>query len=198
MNNEGKKVKKIIAIACSTGGPKALQVIVPFINSKINCPVVIVQHMPNGFTKTLAQRLDLICELPVSEGIDKEILEDNHIYIAKAGYHLKIEPHKKGNRIVYCEGESRNGVKPCANYMFESLAECDYDEIICVVLTGMGSDGTEGINYLLSKKKVKVLVQDEESSVVFGMPGSIIKSKIECSICELSELGKVIVDSAEG
>jgi len=191
-------LNKIIAIACSTGGPKALQQLVPQLNDRLHCPVVIVQHMPNGFTKSLAERLDLICSLPVCEAEDNMIIENNKVYIAKAGYHLKIAPARNCHRIVFSEEPNRNGVRPCANYMYESLAQCNYDEIICVVLTGMGCDGTEGIEYLSQKKPIQVLVQDKESAVVYGMPGSILKSKVKTKICNLSELGNEMIKLSEG
>lgn len=191
-------MNKIVAIACSTGGPKALQSIIPSLNSRLNCPVVIVQHMTGGFTKTLSERLNLLTDIPVTEAFDGEIIEDNHIYIAKAGYHLKIKPYRGGHKIVLEDGELREGVKPCANYMYESLAECRYDEIICVVLTGMGSDGTEGIMYLKEKKNIRVIVQDKDTSVVFGMPGSVLKTDIVCTVSKIEDIGKEILKQLEG
>ena len=189
---------KIVAIACSTGGPKALQKIIPSLNSAMNCPTIIVQHMPDGFTKTLSERLNLLTDIPVTEAIDGEILENNHIYIAKAGYHLKVKPLRKEHKIDFDDGETREGVKPCANYMYESLANCNYDEIICVVLTGMGSDGADGIMYLKDKKKIKVIVQDKDTSVVFGMPGSILKKDIICTVSKVEDIGKEILKQLEG
>ena len=191
-------MNKIVAIACSTGGPKALQSIIPSLSSRLNCPVVIVQHMTGGFTKTLSERLNLLTDIPVTEAFDGEIIEDNHIYIAKAGYHLKIKSYRGCHKIILEDGELREGVKPCANYMYESLAECKYDEIICVVLTGMGSDGTEGIMYLKEKKNIRVIVQDKDTSVVFGMPGSVLKTDIVCTVSKIEDIGKEILKQLEG
>ncbi|MCR5846538.1 MAG: chemotaxis protein CheB [Lachnospiraceae bacterium] len=191
-------MKKIVVIACSTGGPKALQEIVPFLEDGIGCPVVIVQHMPAGFTRVLAERLDLASKIPVSETEDNQILENNHVYIAKAGSHLKIVPFKNGHRFVHSDEKERMGVKPCANYTYESLINSNFEEIICVVLTGMGSDGREGIEYLNTGKKIRIFVQDEKSSVVYGMPGSILKSKLECKVCKLCDLSEEIMKAAEG
>ncbi|MBO4311330.1 MAG: chemotaxis protein CheB [Lachnospiraceae bacterium] len=185
-------MNRIIAIACSTGGPKALQKLIPSLNSNLNCPVLIVQHMPDGFTKTLAERLDSLTDIKVSEAEDGEIIEDNHIYIAKAGFHLKVAFKNGHHRIVLEDGELREGVKPCANYMYESLSDSRYDEIICIVLTGMGSDGTEGIINLNKKKKIKVIVQDKDTSVVHGMPGSILKTDLVCTESHIEEIGKEI------
>lgn len=188
---------KIIAISCSTGGPKALQKVIPFLDHKLNCPVLIVQHMPDGFTKPLAERLDLMTDIPVTESIDGQLIEDNHIYIAKAGIHLKVDKFRKQHRIIHDDSKPREGVKPCANYMYESLADSFYDEIICVVLTGMGSDGSEGIKYLNDKKKIKLLVQSKESCVVFGMPGSVLKTGIPSQVYKLDDIGKEIKKLAE-
>lgn len=189
---------KIVAIACSTGGPKALQKLIPSLDSGLNCPVLIVQHMPDGFTKTLSERLDLLTDIPVTEAVDGETIQNNHIYIAKAGFHLKVRPFRKEHKIVLDDGETREGVKPCANYMYESLADCNYDEIICVVLTGMGSDGADGIVYLKDKKNIKVIVQDKDTSVVFGMPGSVLKKDIICTVSKIEDIGKEIFKQLEG
>ncbi|MCR4649129.1 MAG: chemotaxis protein CheB [Lachnospiraceae bacterium] len=191
-------LKKIIAIACSTGGPKALQQVVPYLDERIGCPVVIVQHMPDGFTKALADRLNANSKLPVCESENNQILKNNNIYIAKAGFHLKIEKIRNEHRIIHTDEDTRLGVKPCADYMYESLATSGYDEIICVVLTGMGSDGSDGIEYLKQSKKIKLIVQDKDSCVVFGMPGSVLKRNKDCITCKLSDIGNEIIKNAEG
>ena len=175
-----------------------MQEIVPFFNKSLNCPIIIVQHMPNGFTRTLAERLSLITDLPVTESVDSETLENNHIYVACAGKHLNVDKVGNIHRLTHDDSGLRLGVKPCANFTFESLANSDFDEIICVVLTGMGSDGAEGIARLKEVKKVKVLIQDEESSVVYGMPGSVLKSGIDCKVVKLCNMGKEIVELTEG
>ena len=197
-NIKGVTVSKIIAIACSTGGPKALAEVIPALNNRINCPVVIVQHMTKGFTKTLADRLNLVSSLPVTEAEDGLKLENNKIYIAKAGKHFKVEPFRNEHRIVLTDEAIRQGVKPCADYMFESLANCKYDEIVCVVLTGMGSDSKDGIEFLKNKKKIKLIVQDKDSSVVYGMPGSVLKNNKDAIVKKIGEIGNEIIKLAEG
>lgn len=189
--------RKIVAIACSTGGPKVLQTIIPGLPTDLKAPVLVVQHMPEGFTKSLSDRLDSISRINVSEAVDHEEILSGHVYIAKAGRHLKVRSDNSVSRIVLADGEIREGVKPCANYMYESLADSNYDEIICVVLTGMGSDGAEGIKTLSLSKKIKVIIQDKESSAVFGMPGSILKNNIECSIIKPEDVPDEIVRFVE-
>lgn len=186
------KSNKIICIASSTGGPRTLNEIIPYLDSDLNAPVLVIQHMPDGFTKSLAERLNDISKIDVYEADEEMEILPGKVYIAKAGKHMKIRRRMFRHIVELTDEPLREGVKPCANYTFESLINSSYDEIICVVLTGMGTDGTEGINKLSEKKKVSVIVQDEESSVVYGMPGSIIKSEIPCRIVSLKDISQTL------
>ncbi|MBP5198006.1 MAG: chemotaxis-specific protein-glutamate methyltransferase CheB [Lachnospiraceae bacterium] len=186
--------KKAIAIASSTGGPKALMALIPMIPKEIDAPIVIVQHMPKGFTQTLAERLDGMSKVSVKEAGEGDVLEKGHVYIARGGSHLNIVKNQRGQEVIkYSDEPMREGVKPCSNYMYESLADSEYDNILCVVLTGMGADGTVGIGNLKKSKKVRVLAQDEESCTVFGMPKSIIKSGYADQIVSLDNMAQEIV-----
>ncbi len=169
-----KSGKKIVAIASSTGGPRALQSVIPKLPKNLNAPVLLVQHMPKGFTKSLAERLTALGEIPVTEAVDGETIRSGHVYIAQGGLHMNADLKSGGTYVIrYSDEPTREGVKPCANYMYESLAESKFDEIVCVVMTGMGSDGTAGILNLKKKKNVRVIAQDEETSTVYGMPKAI-------------------------
>jgi two-component system chemotaxis response regulator CheB len=170
---EGKG-NKLVAIASSTGGPKALQSVIPRLPKNLDAPVLIVQHMPIGFTKSLADRLNEMSDVTVTEAVEGEVLEKGHVYISKGGAHMNYEEYHGKGRIHYSDEPSREGVKPCANYMYESLANSPYHSIVCVVLTGMGKDGTEGILNLMKAKKTHIIAEDEKSCVVNGMPGSIV------------------------
>jgi len=185
--------KRIVALACSTGGPRALQSVIPNLPQDLNAPVVIVQHMPVGFTATLAQRMDTISRIHVVEAEEGQLLEKGCVYIARSGQHLNLV--KKGSETVvhYSDEPSREGVKPCANYMYESLINCDYDDVLCVVMTGMGADGTEGISKLKEKKKICVVTQDEESCVVYGMPKSVVKKGLHDLVVPLSKIAQEII-----
>ena len=164
------KGDKIVAIASSTGGPKALQNVIPLLPAGLDAPVLVVQHMPAGFTASLAQRLDEMSPLHVQEACDgMEILPGN-VYIAKGGVHMEVVQRGKQRFILQKDGPTREGVRPCANYMYESLAQTDYALCVCVILTGMGCDGTQGIENLKLQKPVYTIAQDEETSIVFGMP----------------------------
>ena len=187
------KTGKIVAIACSTGGPRALLEVIPKLPKDLNAPVLIVQHMPDGFTHTLAERLDSVSEVNVKEAEEGDVLQNGHVYLAKAGWHMEVVKDGIGHKIHLHDEPYREGVRPCANYMYESLAGCGYDEVICVVMTGMGADGTEGIEFLQQKKPVRIVIQNEKSCVVFGMPGSIVKRKLKHKEVDLKYIANEII-----
>ena len=179
----------IVAIACSTGGPKALQSVIPLLHANLNAPVVIVQHMPEGFTRSLADRLNELSELNVTEAGEGEVLECGRVYVAKGGLHMEIHMNSLNQPVIRYQGKPlREGVRPCANYMYESLAESCYARIICVVLTGMGSDGRDGIALLKSKKKIQVIAQNEDTSVVYGMPKCIVEAGLADEVVPLTRI----------
>ncbi|MCR4739647.1 MAG: chemotaxis-specific protein-glutamate methyltransferase CheB [Lachnospiraceae bacterium] len=186
--------RKIVAIASSTGGPKALQVVIPKLPKNLKAPVLLVQHMPKGFTKSLAERLSSLGEIPVTEAVDGELIREGHVYIAQGGLHMNAEPTGANMLMIrYSDEPAREGVKPCANYMFESLANSKYDEIVCVVLTGMGCDGTAGILNLKKKKNVRVIAQNEDTCIVYGMPRSIVQSGATNEVVPLEDVAEQII-----
>lgn len=128
--------KKVVAIASSTGGPKALQSVIPRLPKNLKAPVLIVQHMPVGFTASFAERLNTLSELEVKEAEEGDVLEAGHVYLARGGQHMNVQSRIGGKcSIHYSDEPPREGVKPCANYMYESLTDSPYDEIVCVVMT---------------------------------------------------------------
>ena len=140
---------KIVALASSTGGPKALQSVVPRLPADLDAPMLIVQHMPKGFTASFAERLNDLSSVTVKEAAEGDELQPGTVYIAMGGMHMNVVTHPSGKYTIhYSDEPSREGVKPCANYMFESLADSRFDKIVCVVMTGMGADGTAGIKTL--------------------------------------------------
>ena len=177
LRNVKKNKKKIVALACSTGGPKSLQQVIPVLPKSLDCGVVVVQHMPAGFTASLAQRLDEMSQVKVKEAAQGDIIKKGVVYIAPGGFHLKIVKAGTEYKIDLNKEPAIEGLRPCANIMYESLENSDFDEITCVVLTGMGADGTKGIKGLVDKKKkIYVIAQDEDSCVVYGMPKAIAKT----------------------
>ncbi len=185
---EHKGTKKIVAIASSTGGPRALQDVIPFLPANLPVPVLLVQHMPQGFTASLADRLNEISKVAVSEAVEGDMLTPGHVYIAPGGKHMKVEKRGSSHYIKYSDEPTREGVKPCANYMYESLANCDYDEIICVVMTGMGADGTAGIKNLDLKKQTYIIAQDQDTCTVYGMPKAIAMTGLVSEVVPLREI----------
>ena len=184
---------KIVAIASSTGGPKALQAVIPKLPKELNAPVVLVQHMPVGFTKSLAERLDSLSELTLTEAREGEILQKGHVYLSRGGMHMNVSSDQRKSCIHYSDEPSREGVKPCANYMYESLINSPFDQVVCVVLTGMGLDGTEGIRNLKAKKQTFVIAQQENTCAVYGMPKGVVKAGLVNQIVELDNVAQEII-----
>ena len=190
-NKAGKS--KLIALACSTGGPRALQSVIPKLPADIDAPMVLVQHMPKGFTNSLAQRLNEISKVTVKEAADGDILKKGWVYIAPGGKQMRIKKQGANYTIVTTDEPAIGGLKPCANIMYESLAGSSYDEITCVVMTGMGADGTAGIGALGEKNNIYVISQDASTSVVYGMPKAVAEAKLSDEVQPLEQLASAII-----
>lgn len=185
--------KRLIAIASSTGGPKALQQVICKLPKNINAPILIVQHMSEGFTKSLAARLNELSEVKVVEAVGGEHLENGTVYLAKGGSQMRVV--KKGSEYVIdinTAEPARNGLKPCADIMMESLANLVFDDITCVVLTGMGGDGTMGIRQLNEVSNIYVIGQDEATSTVYGMPKVVYEAGLTDVVLPLGKIAEEI------
>lgn len=188
-----KAGSKIVALACSTGGPKALQSVIPYLPANLDAPMVLVQHMPAGFTKSMADRLNDISPIRVKEAEEGEVLKKGTVYVAPGGKHMEVKKNADGShRISFNDMPAIGGLKPCANITYDSLRDCGYDQVICVVLTGMGADGTNGIMSLAGKKPVHVIAQDAATSVVYGMPKAIAEAGMVDEVVPLTEIAKSI------
>ncbi len=186
--------KRLVAIASSTGGPKALQQVICKLPKNINAPVLIVQHMSEGFTKSLAARLNELSQVTVVEATGGEKLEKGIVYLAKGGSQMRVV--KKGGDYVIdinTTEPARNGLKPCADIMMESLANLDFEDITCVVLTGMGGDGTMGIRQLNEKNNIYVIGQDEATSTVYGMPKVVFEAGLTDVVKPLGQIAEEII-----
>ena len=189
----GGGAKKLVALACSTGGPKALQYVVPFLPANLDAAVLIVQHMPEGFTASLASRLNELSRINVVEAEHGVAIEKGTVYIAKGGSQMRlIEKGKKDHNLSVTVEAARNGLKPCADIMYESLMKSSFDEITCVVMTGMGADGTKGILQLEQTNKIYVIAQDEASCTVYGMPKAIAEAGAVDEVAELKKIADAI------
>ena len=184
---------KLVALACSTGGPKALQSVIPYLPKNLDAPMVLVQHMPVGFTKSMADRLNEVSAIAVKEAEDGDKLEKGHIYVAPGGRHMEVVKCPDGShKIRLNDMPAIGGLRPCANITYDSLSKCGYDEVVCVVLTGMGSDGTNGILSLAHHKPIHVISQTAETCVVYGMPKAIEESGIVDEVVSLDKVAETI------
>ncbi len=189
-----KGANRLVALACSTGGPKALQSVIPYLPENMDAPMVLVQHMPVGFTKSMADRLNEVSKIAVKEAEDGEVLGKGCVYIAPGGKHMEILKKPDGRHVVHLnDAPAIGGLRPCANVTYESLRNSGYDEIVCVVLTGMGADGTGGILSLKQKKKIYVIAQDAQSCVVYGMPKAIAEAGAVDEVVPLTEVAQTII-----
>ncbi len=166
VNSQVKVNKDIVLIGASTGGPKAIESVVTQLNRELNIAVLIVQHMPTGFTKSFAERLNNKCSLEVLEASDGMKIEKNKVYIAPGGYHMVIS---KKDVISLTKDDPMWGVRPAVDKLFISAASVYRERIISVVLTGMGKDGAEG-TVAVKKNKGTTISQDEKSCIIYGMP----------------------------
>lgn len=185
--------KKLIALACSTGGPKALQSVIPYLPKNLDAPMVLVQHMPLGFTKSMADRLNELSQVSVKEAEEGDVLEKGHVYVAPGGKHMEVVKARDGShKIALNDMPPIGGLRPCANILFDSLSKTAYDEVVCVVLTGMGADGTNGILSLNRTKPIHVIAQNAQTCVVYGMPRAIAEAGMVDEVVALDQVAKTI------
>ena len=185
------KLHSIVAIGSSTGGPIALQQIIPNL-PKLNVPVVIVQHMPAAFTNTFAMRLDAMSQLHVVEAKDGDILEAGTCYIAPGGKQMIFEKVGVKVRIRIISDTGRVTYNPCVDVSFASLSQIYGDKVLAMILTGMGSDGCEGCT-LLKRKGSVIWAQNEETCVVYGMPQAIVNANVADLVLPIEEIANCIV-----
>ena len=165
---EGGRIE-IIAIGISTGGPNALREMFKYLDSSLRQPIVVVQHMPAGFTTEFAASLNNICPLTVTEAKDGEPLLGGHVYIAPGNYHMQIVHRPIGNIIRLNQENQRNGHRPSVDVLFESIAQVYGNKALGVIMTGMGRDGAAQLAEM-RKKGAWTLGQNQASSIVYGMP----------------------------
>lgn len=190
--NSIKGHNKIVALACSTGGPKSLQSVIPLLPKNLDAPMVLVQHMPAGFTKSMAERLNETSAITVKEAEHGDILKKGTVYVAPGGKHMEVKRTAEGHMIALNDMPAIGGLRPCANITFDSLKTCGYDQVVCVVLTGMGADGTNGILSLEKSKPVYVISQNAETCVVYGMPKAIAETGIVNEVVPLEQIAATI------
>ena len=186
---------KLVAIGTSTGGPQALQSVITRLPKDLPCGVVVVQHMPPGFTKSLAQRLDTLSAVHVKEAEDGDIIRSGCVYIAPGNYHMRVSVSGGARKIVLGQDPPVGNHRPAVNVLFDSVAPIGR-RLVAVIMTGMGSDGTEGM------KKIKAeggysIAQDESTSVVYGMPKSVVDAGLADEIRPVTDIARAIVAAVE-
>ena len=187
----------VVAIAASTGGPRALGEIIPHLPENLGAAVMIVQHMPREFTRTLSQRLDVVSALGVSEAEDGEMLRENHVYIAPGGYHMRVAGEAGSATVRLDTSPTIWGVRPAADPLFASVAESFGASAIGVILTGMGRDGAEGLGRIRGAGGVGV-VQDRDSSIIYGMPQAALALAGADRVAAVQDMPRVIRDFCQG
>lgn len=193
-----KAKSEIITIGISTGGPNALNQMLPQLPADLNVPVLIVQHMPPVFTKSLAASLDKKCKLRVKEAEDREPILPNVVYIAPGGKQMKLIAAADGQHrlIKITDDPPENSCKPSADYLFRSIGDYYVGRTTAVIMTGMGSDGTKGLE-VLNQKGAHIIAQDEASCVVYGMPKAPTERGYADVIAPLDRIAEEILKSVK-
>jgi two-component system chemotaxis response regulator CheB len=182
----------VVAIGTSTGGPNALSALIPQFPADFPVPIVIVQHMPPLFTRLLADRLHNMSQLQVQEGKEGERLQRGQIWIAPGDRHMTVIRNGTAFALGINQEPPENSCRPAVDVLFRSVAQVYGANALAVVLTGMGADGTRG-SAEIRQAGGEVMVQDEASSVVWGMPGSVVAAGLTQRIYPLSEIGHEVV-----
>jgi len=182
-----------IVIGVSTGGPRALLTLLPKLTRLTRVPIVIVQHMPPKFTASLAESLAKLC-IPtlVTEAVDNDPVVPGHVYIAPGGKHLIVR-RSITNQVVCGVNENppENALRPNVDVMFRSAAQVWAGNVVAVILTGMGADGTKGLAPLKGAG-ASVIVQDEATSVVWGMPGAAVAAGLADQVLPLEAIADAV------
>jgi len=191
------KKSEIVLIGISTGGPNALAQLLPALGMKFPVPILVVQHMPPFFTKSLAESLSTKCSLTVKEAEEGEPARASTVYIAPGGRHMKISPDTKGDLTIRLSDDPmENNCRPSVDYLFRSVANNFNGPVTAVIMTGMGSDGVLGLR-LLKRKNSHIIAQDEASCIVFGMPKEAIKAGVVDVVAPLNQIAHEISRSVK-
>lgn len=198
-----KKIKQIdqntvIAIGTSTGGPKALQKILRELPKDFPAPIFIVQHMPSGFTKSLAKRLNHYTELNVKEASNGEVVKAGTVYVAPGNYHMVVTQQGKKLITHLHQDNLKQGHRPSVDILFNSLAKLNGLDKIAIILTGMGKDGAEGVKAIKTRDSSAIIIaESEQSATIYGMPQAALETNCVTNIAHIDEVGKMLKNNVE-
>lgn len=186
------KIPELITISCSTGGPETLRKIFSQLNEGFKTPILIVQHMPPVFSAELAKMLDRLCTLKVKEAQDGDFIKNGEMYVCPGDFHMELVKNEGGSyQIKLNQDEKECYVRPSANFMLRSVAKNFKGHTANFVLTGMGDDGNNGCEHVKNAHH-DVFIQNEETSVVWGMPGAVHKSGNFDYILSLDDIPEIL------
>lgn len=189
-----KTSEKIVLIGTSTGGPRALQQVITKLPKAFPAPILIVQHMPPGFTKSLAERLNHISYVQVKEAEQGEKVEAGTAYIAPGGFHLKMKKVGSHYEIVLDDKEPpRAGHRPSVDVLFENISQFEELDKIAVIMTGMGNDGSKGLMALKRTGNVIAIAESAETCIVFGMPKAAIETQFVDEVVNVDEIAETML-----
>ncbi len=189
------RFEHLVAIGTSTGGPKALHYVLSHIPESFPAPILIVQHMPPNFTKSLAQRLNSVSRIVVVEAENGCPVESGTAYVAPGGWHMKLVKEHPGYRIRLTKDEPRNGHRPSVDCLFESLVPFKQLKRHIVIMTGMGSDGAKGMKMLRDAGAETTIAEAEQSCVVYGMPRAAVEMEGAAHSLPLQQIPQKLIDA---
>jgi len=191
----GLAVPVVVALGTSTGGPKALQEILPLLPRDLSVPILIVQHMPAGFTAPFAQRLNTLCSIPVREATHREPIQPGTVYIAPAGMHMSVKRFADSRPLLCLDSRPDDYLHiPSVNVLMNSVAETFRNLAIGIIMTGIGSDGSEGMT-AIHRQGGLTIGQDEATCTVYGMPRACAELGILSRVVPLSQIPAQILQA---
>lgn len=182
-------LKRLVVIGCSTGGPGALHQIIPRLPADLPAGYLVVQHMPPGFTKSLANRLNEISAVHVKEAEEGDLLQAGQVLVAPGGYHMQVGPD---GRIQLNQEPALHGVRPAVDKLFESVAPLYGERVIGIILTGMGFDGAKGMGQL-KRRGAQTIAEDASTCIVFGMPKVVIELGVADQVLPIHEIADSVI-----
>lgn len=193
LKRTGPSNGRVVVIAASTGGPRALTVVAKELSAPLGLGLLIVQHMPSGFTQSLAMRLDSYCDLEISEAAPGDKIRPTHGYVAQGGKHLRVRRH----RVELSDEAAIGGLRPCADITIADVVTEFGGDVVLAVLTGMGRDASKGARLVRDAGGV-VIAEHADTTTVYGMPRAVVEAGLADAVLPIEEIGAAITEAANG